>query len=149
MIKCQIKIFYKFLFKAFNIKHILNKYNSYYIFCSSQYIDIFIRALKKNHFVFTSIINWVKNKPVLTFADYLYKHEPILYGWYKKHKFYKKGVSRSSIWDYSDYNKNNLHPTMKPIELIKNAILNSTLENMIVYDCFFRFRQYINSLRAY
>lgn len=134
--KMSDKDFFNFLVKAFDIKHILNTYNSYYIFCSSSYIDIFIQALKKNRFIYTSLINWVKNKPVLTFADYLYKHEPILYGWYNRHRFYKKGYTNSTVWIYDNYNKNDLHPTMKPIELIVNAILNSTLENMIVYDCF-------------
>lgn len=66
--------------------------------------------------------------------DYSSKHEFILYGWYKKHKFY--GGHDVSIWEHPRPNKSDLHPTMKPVELITRAILNSSEEGDIVYDPF-------------
>lgn len=128
--------FYSFLLQVFNnIKNILNTYNSYYICCGS-FIDIFIQALKENKFVYTNLIIWNKNNSVLGRSDYNYKHESILYGWKDRHRFYSNGFFKTTVWDIAKPLKNDLHPTMKPIGLMVNAILNSSLENMIVYDCF-------------
>ena len=81
---------------------------------------------------------WLKNSPTFSMnrLDYDYKHEPILYGWNKKHEFYGKGEFNKSVWEYDKPKKCNLHPTMKPIALIANAILNSTKENENVLDVF-------------
>ena len=129
--------FYSFLLQVFNnIKNILNTYNSYYICCSDKNIDIFIQTLKENKFVYSNQIIWNKNNSVLGLRDYNFKHELILYGWKDRHKFYSNGFFKTTVWDIAKPLKNDLHPTMKPIELIVNAILNSSLENMIVFDGF-------------
>ncbi len=79
---------------------------------------------------------WVKNCHVLGRSDYCYKHEPILYGWAKRHKFYGAGEQKFSVWEYPKPTANKLHPTMKPVTLIENAILNSTEKEMLVADPF-------------
>lgn len=79
---------------------------------------------------------WNKNNHVLSRVDYMYKHEPILYGWIDRHEFYGKGKYTKSVWDIPKPQKSDLHPTMKPVELIENAILNSTLKGQIVLDIF-------------
>ena len=80
---------------------------------------------------------WVKPSPVFSMGrlDYDYKHEPIIYGWKKSHKFYGKGEFTKSVWEIGrDGDKS--HPTMKPVALMGNAILNSTEKNMLVIDFF-------------
>lgn len=79
---------------------------------------------------------WVKNNHVLGRTDYFYKHEPILYGWAKTHKWYGKGEFDKSIWEIPKPQKSDLHPTMKPIRLIANCLQNNTLENDLVLDLF-------------
>lgn len=79
---------------------------------------------------------WVKNNHVLGRTDYFYKHEPILYGWAKTHKFYGKGEFDKSVWEIPKPQKSDLHPTMKPIRLIANCLQNNSLENDIVLDLF-------------
>jgi len=81
-------------------------------------------------------IIWLKNNHVLGRVDYLYKHEPILYGWKKTHKFYGKGKYCKSVWEIPKPLKSDLHPTMKPVELIANALLNSSIEAGTVLDLF-------------
>lgn len=80
---------------------------------------------------------WVKDAPVFSMGrlDYDYKHEPIAYGWKKKHEFYGKGEFTKSVWEIPR-TENKLHPTMKPVRLIANALGNSTEEDMVVYDGF-------------
>lgn len=79
---------------------------------------------------------WVKNHLVLGRCDYNYKHEPILFGWADKHVYHGKGQFQTSVWEVAKPMSNKLHPTMKPVELIENALLNSSAEGDIVMDLF-------------
>lgn len=130
----NIELFYYKVFS--NMKDILNNYNSFYITCAGKNLFETLKSLKDNDLIVNIINVWNKNNFVLSFNDYKGKHEFIVYGWQGKHKFYHKGKYQSSVWDIPKPMKSELHPTMKPIELIENAIKNSTLENHIVYDCF-------------
>jgi DNA modification methylase len=80
-------------------------------------------------------IIWNKNSFVMGRADYHYKHEPILYGWKDgaSHQFFG-GRSQSSVWDIPRPQKADLHPTMKPVELVARAIANSSKRGDIVLD---------------
>lgn len=81
---------------------------------------------------------WVKNSPTFSMGrlNYDYQHEPILYGWKKSHKWVGKGKFNKSIWNIDKPIKCDLHPTMKPIELIENAVLNSSEKNDLILDLF-------------
>ena len=68
--------------------------------------------------------------------DYDYQHEPIFYTWTKSHHNYRNGQYRTTVWQYDKPRKCNLHPTMKPVELVANAILDGSREGMIVLDAF-------------
>lgn len=81
---------------------------------------------------------WVNN--VATFSlgrlDYDYQHEPIFYTWTKSHKNYRKGEFRTTIWRYAKPRKCDLHPTMKPVELVANCMADGTQRGDIVLDVF-------------
>lgn len=119
-----------------NFKYILNEYNSYYICSAELGIMAMAMAMEKAGIPHRHTLIWNKNNHVLGRSDYNYKHEPILYGWLNKHRFYGNGFFKTTVWDIAKPLKNDKHPTMKPVKLIENAILNCTLENMIIYDCF-------------
>ena len=80
---------------------------------------------------------WVKNSLVLGRCDYQYTHEPILYGWKPTagHKFYGDRKQKST-WNFDRPTKSEMHPTMKPLNLIAYPIQNSSLTNCIVLDPF-------------
>lgn len=81
------------------------------------------------------VLIWVKNNHVLGRSDYNYKHEPILYGWKGTgHKFYAD--HDVSVWEHNKPHKSDLHPTMKPVELIEHALKNSSLQGEIILDPF-------------
>ena len=88
------------------------------------------------HWTMRHELVWVKNNHVLGRADYFYKHEPILYGWADKHIFYGKGEFNTSVWEIPKPQKSDLHPTMKPVRLVVNAIQNSSKKGDIVLDVF-------------
>ena len=80
---------------------------------------------------------WKKNALVLGRSPYQWIHEPCLFGWKQtgKHQWYSDR-KQSTIWEYDKPKKNDLHPTMKPVELVANAILDGTQAGMIVLDAF-------------
>ena len=84
------------------------------------------------------IINWIKNSPTFSMGrlDYDYQHEPILFTWTKKHKRKKEGAFQTSLWTVNKPMANKHHPTMKPVELPTNAILNHTDRGDVVADMF-------------
>lgn len=98
--------------------------------------DQMMMMMSQNWLVKHELI-WVKNNPVFSMGrlDYDYQHEPIMYGWKKNHKFYGKGQFKKSIWEIVR-DKGKLHPTMKPLELISNCLLNSSQEKQIILDLF-------------
>jgi len=84
------------------------------------------------------VLIWVKNCAVFSMGrlDYDYQHEPILYGWKEKgsHIFY--GEDKKSVLNFNKPHKSELHPTMKPVELVEELIKNNTLKGEIVVDAF-------------
>lgn len=81
---------------------------------------------------------WLKNQPTFSMGrlDYDYKHEPICYGWKKTHRFFGKGQFTKSVWEFDKPSQSKLHPTMKPVALIENAMNNSSRKGEIVLDAF-------------
>lgn len=84
------------------------------------------------------VLMWYKNAPTFSMGrlDYEYQHEPILLTWTKKHKFYGKGEHKTSVWKIDKPRSNKEHPTMKPIALMANALLNNSLEGNICLDAY-------------
>ena len=79
---------------------------------------------------------WLKNSPTFSMGrlDYDYKHETILYGWAKSHNFHGNGKFTKSVWEIDKPRKCALHPNMKPIELISNALQISSKEvDVLIY----------------
>lgn len=128
-----------FLEKVFtNARKSLKSTASYYVFsCQGGDQEMMMMMMRKCDIKCKHQLIWIKDSPVFSMGrlDYDYQHEPILYGWVKKHRFYRKGEQDKSIWRFKR-TENKIHPTMKPVSLIKNALMNSTIENDIVLDLF-------------
>ena len=127
-----------FIYKCFvNLRLSLAEKSSYYI-TAPQGGDLLMMMMmmQKAGIPLKHMLIWVKNNHVLGRTDYNYKHEPILFGWIKTHNFYGKGSHKFSVWEVDKPLRNDLHPTMKPIELIVNACLNSTQSGDKVLDLF-------------
>ena len=131
--------FKDFLFDVFtNAKSWLLDSASYYVFsCQGGDQEMMMMMMRECGIPCRHQIIWVKDAPVFSMGrlDYDYKHEPILYGWVKRHEFQRKGEQDKSVWEFKR-TENKLHPTMKPVPLIANALLNSTKDNDIVLDLF-------------
>ena len=84
------------------------------------------------------VLMWRKNTATFSLGrlDYDYQHEPIFYTWTKKHHNYREGDQRTTVWDYDKPRKCDLHPTMKPVALVANAVLDGSRGGMLVLDAF-------------
>lgn len=84
----------------------------------------------------TTII-WAKDRFTLGRSDYQRQYEPILYGWKEGAKRYWIGERDiGDVWEMKRPSKSELHPTMKPVELVEKAVLNSSRGGDIVMDLF-------------
>lgn len=116
------------------VKPYLAEKNSYYLFNSDKMLFAMREGLIDSGFKFAQLLIWIKNHAVLGRLNYLPQHELIAYGWYGKHAFQKS--QDKSVMFYPKPNKSPLHPTMKPVGLLRNLILNSSRIGDWVYDPF-------------
>ena len=81
---------------------------------------------------------WKKNSATFSIGrlDYDYQHEPIFYTWGKSHHNYRRSGNRTTIWEYDKPRKCDLHPTMKPVELVAACIQDGSNIGEIVIDGF-------------
>jgi len=112
----------------------LERKNSVYIFNSDRMIFALREGMKLAGIKFSQLLVWIKNQPVIGRMDYLPTHELIAYGWFGVHSF-KKSNDHSVIYCPKP-NRSPLHPTQKPVSLMRRLILNSSEIGSIVYDCF-------------
>ncbi len=71
----------------------------------------------------STFIIWVKNTFTLGRSDLHRQFEPILYGWKKgKPHFFCGERNLSDVWCIDKPRANDLHPTMKPLELTSNSV---------------------------
>jgi site-specific DNA-methyltransferase (adenine-specific) len=94
----------------------------------------YFASLERTGIKVRTLITWNKGNHTLSNSDYWSKCEHIFYGWIDEHNFY--GKNDFDIWDIARTQKNDLHPTMKPIPLCEKAINNSSKQNDLVFDLF-------------
>uniref|UniRef100_UPI00352BB27E DNA modification methylase n=1 Tax=Aerococcus urinaeequi TaxID=51665 RepID=UPI00352BB27E len=108
---------------------------SWYVCFYRLGLDYIYRAVDENDMQQRALIIWDKGNHTLSNSDYMSKYEPIVYGWNEEHNFYG-GRSNFDIWNVARTKKNDLHPTMKPLELCSKAIQNSSKKGDTVLDLF-------------
>lgn len=130
--------FYNFLLNAFKNMHESVKPGGAIYVCHADSEGVnFRNAFKAAGFKLAECLIWVKNSLVLGRQDYQWRHEPILYGWKEgAGHYFINDRSQDTIWEYNKPKVNDLHPTMKPLELVGRAIKNSSKNGEIVLDLF-------------
>lgn len=108
-----------------------------YVAMSSSELDVLQEAFRMAGGKWSTFIIWAKSSFTLGRADYQRQYEPILYGWPEGSKRHWCGDrDQSDVWQIKKPHKNDLHPTMKPVELVERAIRNSSHPGDIVLDPF-------------
>jgi DNA modification methylase len=108
-----------------------------YVCMSSSELDTLQSAFRKAGGKWSTFVIWAKNTFTLGRSDYQRQYEPILYGWKEGAEHFWCGArDQGDVWFFNKPQKNDLHPTMKPVELVERAVRNSSKTRDIVLDPF-------------
>jgi len=108
-----------------------------YVAMSSSELDTLQTAFRAAGGHWSTFIIWAKHTFTLGRADYQRQYEPILYGWPEGAERHWCGDrDQGDVWNIKKPHKNDLHPTMKPVELVERAIRNSSRPGQLVLDPF-------------
>jgi DNA modification methylase len=128
--------FYDFLYDALALIN-AHARGAIYVAMSSSELDTLQAAFRAVGGHWSTFIIWAKNTFTLGRADYQRQYEPILYGWSEGAERHWCGDrDQGDVWQIKKPQKNDLHPTMKPVELVERAIRNSSRPGDVVLDPF-------------
>jgi DNA modification methylase len=113
----------------------INCLGAFYICFGSQTLNQLLQPLLDLGIEYKSIIIWMKNQAIFSGKDFKSRYEPIVYGRFNDF-FNGARFNEEDIWQFARTQKNDLHPTMKPIPLIENALNYSSKEGMNILDFF-------------
>ena len=108
-----------------------------YVAMSSSELDVLQAAFRAAGGKWSTFVIWAKNTFTMGRSDYQRQYEPILYGWREGAKRHWCGDrDQGDVWQIKKPHKNDLHPTMKPVELVERALRNSSRPGDVVLDPF-------------
>jgi len=109
-----------------------------YMVMSAQEWPTVDQALRDKGFHWSSTIIWAKDQLVLSRKDYHTQYEPMWYGWKGDAARLIELLDRkqSDVWFIDRPRKSEEHPTMKPVELVERALINSSRPGSLVLDPF-------------
>lgn len=109
-----------------------------YVVMSAQEWGNMMLELKDKGMHWSSTVIWTKDTAVLSRKDYNTQYEPIWYGWEdsasRAHPV--EDHTQTDVWQIKRPKRSDEHPTMKPVELVARAILNSSNMKEKVLDLF-------------
>jgi DNA modification methylase len=112
---------------------------AWYVAAPPGPLHVLFGQVLKDRGIWHQTIQWVKNNATFSpmGVDYHWRAEPIFYGWLPNagHR-YHGGRKQNTVWEIDRPTKSPEHPTMKPLELVRRAVENSSLTGQIVYDSF-------------
>lgn len=128
--------FYDFLLAALS-PIVAHCRGAIYIAMSSGELDTLQAAFRAAGGHWSTFVIWAKNTFTLGRADYQRQFEPILYGWPEGAQRHWCGDrDQGDVWQVKKPQRNDLHPTMKPVELVERCIRNSSRPGDVVLDSF-------------
>lgn len=152
--------FYQFLYDSISLMKMFVSGDVYIAMTSSE-LHTLQRAFEDAGGHWSTFIIWVKNTFTLGRSNYQRQYEPVLYGWFEGSTHYWAGRRdlgdvlkdqiqddgmgnyhltigdvQTDIWEFPKPKKNKIHPTMKPVELVDRAVVNSSERKNIVLDLF-------------
>ena len=128
--------FYDFLLAAL-MPTVAHCRGAIYIAMSSSELDVLQAAFRAAGGRWSTFVIWAKNKFTMGHADYQRQYEPILYGWPEDAKRHWCGDrDQGDVWHINRQHRNDLHPTMKPVELVERCLRNSSRPGDVVLDGF-------------
>jgi DNA modification methylase len=130
---------------------------AFYVFHSAMAVVHFYGAMLRAGLDVRTQIIWNKAQAGYGFGHYRWKHEPIALAakagetpliyleahetvFYALHHgqtpFWQGDKAQTTVWDCGRELANRIHPTQKPVDLLRKPISNSSRPNMLVLDPF-------------
>jgi DNA modification methylase len=109
-----------------------------YMAMSAQEWPIIHASLSKAGFHWSSTIIWAKDRLVMSRKDYHTQYEPVWYGWRDDAPRIcpLKDRKQTDVWNIPRPSRSDEHPTMKPVELVRRALVNSSPAKAVVFEPF-------------
>jgi len=108
-----------------------------YICMSSRELHNLYEAFSTAGGHWSTYVIWAKHTFTLGRSDYQRQYEPILYGWREGDPHHWcQDRKQGDVWFIDKPHRNDLHPTMKPVELVERAISNSSRKGDLILDPF-------------
>lgn len=130
---------YSFLLEAFiNLREHTKERAAFYIFYAHSRSREFLNAFHDAELKQRSVLIWHKTSGGFGdfMAQYMNAYEPCIYGSNGEAVNWYGPTNEKTVWDMDKEKKCDLHPTMKPIELVSRAIRNSSKQGQSVLDLF-------------
>ena len=89
-----------------------------------------------NMFHCSTMIVWNKDQFTLGRGKYQNKHEVCWFGWNENGSTFTEDRTLTNVWDFARPKKSELHPTMKPINLVENGLNHASKQGDKVLDLF-------------
>ncbi len=115
-----------------------------YQFFGMMRVEIVLAAWRANKLLAHQILIWHKSRPVLSRCWYMYDFEPFVVGWLKGKQpevALRPPNNAAAVWDCDqkegvEEDLGAVHPTIKPVELIRRPILYHTKPTQLLYEPF-------------
>lgn len=130
--------FRQFLIDAFTTADTVMKPGAvFYIWHADSEGYNFRGACKDVGWTVRQCLIWAKSVMVMGRQDYQWKHEPCLYGWKEgAGHLWASDRKQTTVLNFDKPQRNDIHPTMKPIPLFDYQIQNNTKGGDLVLDLF-------------
>lgn len=130
--------FKEFLVESFSsADHVMRPGAIFYIWHADTKSKDFHGAVINTWMDIRQCLVWVKQHFTFGRQDYQWRHECCIYGWKPgaSHNWYSDR-KQTTVLEFDRPTKNDLHPTMKPTDLMEYQIKNSTKKGQLVLDLF-------------
>ena len=113
-----------------------------YQFFAMMRADVVLGAWRDVGLLPHQVIIWAKSRHVLSRCDYAWTYEPCLYGWVKGSRpdpARRPPAASTALWDVPsaiEDHSGGLHPTQKPVELVRRPIEYHTRRGEVIYEPF-------------
>lgn len=105
-------------------------------------VDVVLLAWRANGLLPHQIVIWHKNRPVLGRCWFMYDYEPCMVGWVEgRQPALKPPANARAVWDVEqregiEDGAGAIHPTMKPVEVVRRPIEWHTKRGALLYEPF-------------
>lgn len=113
--------------------HLASK-NLLYCFNADRMVFALRDGMQDAGFRLSQLLVWVKTQPIAGRLDHHPQHELIAFGWHGTHERIRN--ADRSVLVHPKPQRSTLHPTCKPVALLRRLVLNGTRIGEVVYDPF-------------